>query len=373
MCPYSYYSVMRKCKEKKQLRYQMVLSVESVGLKETARRFHTTRNTVRKWYRRWIEGGYQALEDLSRRPHRSPRATPEAEKQKIVRLKRKYKRLGAEAVKILENLPQSPKTIRKIWREHGLPGRRRRKKHQSKQNLRAVKKRWALFAQICEDTKDLTDIPEYWPQMRAKNLPRYQYTAREVTSGLLYLAFAQELSLAYATLFATYLNRSLQALGVDLSRTVRQTDSGPEYIGSWQAKEPSAYTRAVESVEGQEHRTIPKRAYTFQADVETVHNLVEMEFYEIERFRDRRDFLQKAYSYQLFFNLQRPNSYKEGKTPWELAKEKNPELELGVALIPPVFLEDLMELELGKGAQGGYDVSTVPSHGIGCVTGSAQI
>lgn len=56
MCPYTHYSVMRKCNDKKPLRYQIVLSVESWGIKETARCFHTTRNSVRKWHRRWCEG-----------------------------------------------------------------------------------------------------------------------------------------------------------------------------------------------------------------------------------------------------------------------------------------------------------------------------
>ncbi len=65
-----------------------------------------------------------------------------------------------------------------------------------------------------------------------------------------------------------------------------------------------------------------------QADVETVHNLIEMEFYEIEWFTSRQNFMDKAYSYQLYFNLQRPNSYKENKTPWQLVKEKQADLNI---------------------------------------------
>ncbi len=40
------------------------------------------------------------------------------------------------------------------------PVSRRRKKHITKQNLREVKKRFKLFEQSCEDTKDLCDIPK---------------------------------------------------------------------------------------------------------------------------------------------------------------------------------------------------------------------
>jgi transposase len=360
MCPYRYYSVMRISKEKKCYRYQMVLSVEKVGIKETARVFHATRNTVRKWVRRWENEGYVGLEDRSRRPRHSPFATPSRERRKLIKLKKKYKRIGADTIKAIENLPYSSKTIRKIWREEGVSSRKRRKKHQTKQNLRAIKKQWALFQQISEDTKDLKDIPEYWPQMKMKNLPTHQYTARDVTTGLLFMGFARERSLTNATLFAEYINQSLQSLGAGLSKTTRQTDNGCEYVGSWQAKKDSAYTKTIESINGQRHQTIPPGAYRFQADVETVHNLVEVEFYEIETFKNCQDFMNKAYSYQLFFNLLRPNSYKENKTPWQLAKEKNPTLPMEVAMIPPVFLDDLLDKRLERVAKGGHDVSTVP-------------
>ena len=245
---------------------------------------------MRKWYRRWCQDGYAALADRSRRPKHSPLATPPEERRKLVKLKKKYKRLGAQAIKTIEGLSQSPRTIRKIWRQEGVSSRKRRRKHRTKQNLREVKKRWALFEQICEDTKDLTDIPEYWSQIQALRLPRWQYTARDVTSGLLYMGFAQERSLTYATLFTQYLTESLQHCGVDLSSTTRQTDNGSEYVGSWNAKGDSAYTKAVQSIPGQNHYTIPPGAHRFQADVETVHNLVEMEFYEIENFNGCRDF-----------------------------------------------------------------------------------
>ena len=365
MCPYTYYYIMRKSKDKKQLRYQMVISVEKHGIKKTAKDFKASRNTVRKWVRRWKEYGYKGLEELSRRPKNCPRATSQEERKRLVKLKKKYKRIGADTIKVIEDISISAKTMRKIWRQEGISSRKRRKKHVTKQNLREVKREWALFQQMDEDTKDLVDIPEYWRQMMEKGLPKVQYSARDVTSGMTYLGFADEKALSYAALFAQYLNYHLQKARVDLSKTRRQTDNGSEYIGSWQAKDSSAYTKAIESVPGQAHITIFPGAHRFQADVETLHNLVEMEFYEIENFKHRPDFLNKAYTYQLFFNLIRPNSYKENKTPWQIAKEKNPDLSIEVAKIPPVFLDDLMDKILSHKQvellpQGGYDVSSVP-------------
>ena len=85
-----------------------------------------------------------------------------------------------------------------------------------------------------------------------------------------------------------------------------------------------------------------------------------MEFYELEHFEDIDDFMRKAYAYQIFFNLFRPNSYKENKTPWQLAKEKQPDLSREIALIPPVYIEDFMNKDLESSATGGHDVSSVP-------------
>lgn len=360
MCPYDYYSVMRQAKDPKQIRYQMVIAVEKFGLKPTARLFHSSKNTVKKWYRRWLALGYQGLAELSRRPLSSPKVISTQAQAELAHLKKKYKRVGAETVKTIEHLPYSVKTIRKYWRK----SRKRRKKYITKQNLRAVKKQFAFLQQVLEDTKDLCDIPEYWPFMQALHLPKVQYTFRDVTSGLKLLGFAQERSLIHSTLFAHYTNYHLQRCGANLAHTVRQTDNGSEYIGSWNAKDKSSYTLAVESVLGQSHFTIFPGAHRMQADVETVHNLIETEFLEIESFSSRADFFNKAYSYQLFFNLIRPNSYKENKTPWQLVHEKAPHLPVDIAKIPVVDLDALLDLYLANHNlfcyHGGHDVYALP-------------
>ena len=359
MCPYPWYQVMRLSKDKKQQRYQVVVYAKEHGVKPAARRYATGPKTVRKWLLRFIEGGYQALDDMSRRPHFSPGAISDDRERIIVALKGKYKRLGADQVKILENLPESAKTIRKIWRNNGISSRARRKKHVTKQNLREIKKQFALFERVCEDTKDLFDIPEYWPQMRLKRLPKTQYTFREVSCGVQFLGFSDERSLTNSELFAEYINEHLKRYGLIVENGIRQTDNGSEYVGSWSAKEPSAYTLSIESSK-LIHGTIPPGAHRFQSDVETVHSLIETEFYEIERFADRTDFMEKANTYQLFFNLERPNTYKEDKSPWQLAKEKNPNLTEEALMLPPIDLDALLHKKLAGQATGGYDVYSPP-------------
>lgn len=361
MCPYSYYQIMRQSKDKKVWRYQMAQKALSIGVKPTARLFHTSPSVVRTWRNRFLQEGYSGLSDRSRRPHHSPRATPQHIKDHIVFLKGKYKRVGAVQVRALEDLPQAPKTIRKIWKDAGIPSRKRPKKHVTKNNLRELKKQFKLFEQVMEDTKDLLDIPEYWIQTKMLNLPKVQYTFREVSCGILFMGFANERSLTHTQLFALYINHFLKKFNVLPEISWRQTDNGSEYIGAWNAKKPSAYTRTVESLPGQTHNTIFPGAHRMQSDVETIHNLIEAEFFEIEQFESRQDFFAKATSYQLFFNLKRPNSYKELKTPLQLAIDKKPDLNQKLLLIPPVDLDKLLRMKDSLLHKGGKDLLTVPS------------
>ena len=75
---------------------------------------------------------------------------------------------------------------------------------------------------------------------------------------------------------------------------------------------------------------------------------------------DRTDFMEKAHTYQLFFNLERPNTYKENKSPWQLAQEKRPDITKDALALPPVDLDILLSKKLDLFTQGGYDVSSTP-------------
>jgi transposase len=292
----------------------MVTYAQCHGNKPCARAFGTTVKTVRKWRSRYEKHGYKGLYDLSRAPKDPPLKIPDSSKRRVISLKKRLRSFGAERLKRDFGVVISVKAIRKIWREKGLT-RRKRKKHKTKKDLRAIKSAWKLFEQIDVDTKHLYDIPEYWPQMRHLRLPSYQYTARDVVSGTQFLGFADECCLSYATLFADLLIRHLTLCGVELSGSRIQTDNGSEFIGSWQAKESSAFTERIEEVQGLTHHTIPPGAHTHQADVETAHRLIEDEFYEVEHFSSRRDFLAKATTYQLWFNVARRTATRDTRHP----------------------------------------------------------
>lgn len=338
MCPYQYYSIMRQSKDPRYIRFKMVMEARKNGVKPAARLFRTTANTVRKWLRRF-DDTLNSLRDESRAPRRSPRKLSAQAEEEIIRARKRLPTWGARRLKRDMNLPYSAKAISRVLKERGLARRWRRKKHQVKRCLREIKRNWALWQQVTADTKHLIDLPEYLIQAKAKGLPLHQYTAREVSTGILFLGFSDELSLTYADLFAERIGSHLKEHGVKMEGVTWQTDNGSEFIGSWQATRDSAFTRTVESF-GSAHRTIPPGQHRYQSDVETVHSLMETEFY-LERFRNRRKFIEKAATYQNFFNYVRRNSGKEDKSPWELVREKDLTASPSLLYLPPVFLDEL--------------------------------
>ncbi len=190
--------------------------------------------------------------------------------------------------------------------------------------------------------------------MQARRLPAIQYTAREIRSGLHFVAYAQRRSAGASALFAHRLQTHLQRCGVDLRHLTWQTDNGGEFIGELQADGSRSGFPAAVTAFGSDHQRIPPAAHTYQSDVETVHRLIEDEFFDLETFRTRADFLAKASLYQLYFNLARPNSHKGGLTPWQIIQQLDPRLPLALCLLPPVFLDYRLN------PQGGYDVPFHP-------------
>jgi hypothetical protein len=82
--------------------------------------------------------------------------------------------------------------------------------------------------------------------------------------------------------------------------------------------------------------------------------LVEDEFFDLETFASRSEFLAKAQTYQLYFNLARPNSHKEFQTPWQIIERLAPRSPLELCLLPPVFLDYYLN------DSEGYDVPSYP-------------
>jgi transposase len=338
-----YFDLIREMKKNAyNHRLRLVESARIRGIKPTARLFATSPLTVRKWWRRYQQFGPSGLQEHSRAPHRQARKTPRELEQTVLALRRRLPTFGAARLRREFDLPLSHMAIQRIWREQGLMQKRCRK-YQRKQDLARIKAQWALFQQISADTKDLDDIPHYWLQAQRLRLPVIQYTARDVRSGLLFWAFAQKRTASASAVFASRIQQHLDRCGVSLRDLVWQTDNGGEFKGDF----PKALGHS-------QHVRIPPAAHTYQSDVETVHRLEEDEFFDLETFASRGDFLAKVHTYQLYFNLVRTNSHKENLSPWQIIEQLAPHSPLELCLLPPVFLDYYLT------DAGGYDVPRLP-------------
>jgi transposase len=349
--PTPYFTLVREMSSAYNHRLRLVAHARLHGIKPTARLFQTTVPTVRKWLRRYQQQGPRGLIELSRAPHHQPGKTSPALEQQVVALRQQLPTFGARRLIREFDLALSHRALERIWRQHGLL-RKRPRKYQRKQDLAHIKATWRVLQQISADTKDLDDIPHYWPQAQAFDLPVVQYTARDVRSGLLFWAFAQRRSASASSVFAARIQQHLQRCGVSLRDLVWQTDNGSEFIGSHDRQ--GRRTGFPAALGDSQHVRIPPAAHTFQSDVETVHRLVEDEFFDLESFASRGDFLAKAFTYQLYFNLARPNTHKQNLSPWQIVEQLQPRWPLQLCLLPPVFLDYYLT------DSGGYDLPRHP-------------
>lgn len=310
----AYFELYRMKTDHHWLRQKLIAHARQHGIKAAMRAFGCSRNTVRKWCRRYQPGRPSSLTERSKRPHHCPHQTIAAQEGVVVRLRRQTG-FGAERLKHEFALRPSVGAIKRMLRQHGLVTPRP-KKHTRKKQLRHLKKTWPLFGQLVADTKYLQDIPYYWPQMTRLRLPRFQYTVREPVSGLCFTGYADELSKSYTTLLAERVSAHLAWHGVELRGVTWQTDNGSEFQQNQQQQGLPAAVRAL----GSDHRYIPPKAYTWQSDVETVHRLVEDEFFDRECFADRTQFWKKVRTYWYYFNLARPNRGKEWQTPLQILR-----------------------------------------------------
>ena len=76
MASVSYCEILRDSKDPYCYRVKMVEYAINHGIKAAARYCACSRNTVRKWLKRWKEEGPKGLRNRSRRPRNSPNKTP---------------------------------------------------------------------------------------------------------------------------------------------------------------------------------------------------------------------------------------------------------------------------------------------------------
>jgi transposase len=172
------------------------------SIAETARRWKTSRQVVRRWLRRYEEAGTEALIEHSRRPKHSPHQTS-ARIEQLVLQARKTTAYGRKRLDSYlwrqQALQLSAHTIRHILRRVMASGDRNVLVKSSTQPIGPGNTNTpspSLFL----DVKDILDKDtigtERWQHLRTTQLPRYQWTFCEATTRLRFLCYSYQLKTA---------------------------------------------------------------------------------------------------------------------------------------------------------------------------------
>ena len=359
--------VRKYMKNSFELHRKMVEMALEKGVSRTAVAFGTTRKTVYKWLKRYYAEGFEGLKERSRAPKHHPRQIPQQFVERILAIRRQRPYLGPFRIKEEYQLPCSASTIYRVLKRHGMI-RPRKRAHQVKRDLRAVKRRLKAFEKIQIDVKELNDIPNYYPYY-LKGWPRYQVTARDVRTGACFISFAHENTTTNTAIFANLLLAHLKSCGVELSYTHIQTDNGSEFVRPFNAKnpygafKPTLFQQTLQRWKV-EHVRIPPGAKTFNSDVETFHRIIEDEFYDFEAYNSKKQLLEKSYTYMLYFNLMRKNRYKDKQAPADILKKLIPKLNVAKLFqFKPVVLDNYFKLLLNSNKDTVYyDMKSDTTH-----------
>jgi hypothetical protein len=278
----TYKDFLKDCGEPLEVRKAMVSRYcELKSISKVAYEFNTTRRTVRKWVSRFT-GSVSSLRNISSSPKKPNLQIKDSTRDLIIQFRKDRPSLGyCYLVSYLNvngcsEIP-SATTVYAIWRKNRLL-KRHYKKSEKKKDCRAIKQKYRAFEKIQVDVKELRDIPNYLEQsldIKAKKnlakpgLPMYQYTARDIKTGALFISLAHEHTRHNSSIFVDMLLTHLKRFNV-IPRVI-QTDNGTEFVNTRNALDVTLFTKVVQRNGITIHKTIPPGAKTWQSDVKTSH------------------------------------------------------------------------------------------------------
>ena len=337
------------------LRRELVIYAQAHGIRAAGRRFGCSRNTVRLWLRRFLQGGNDGLQDHSRCPRRQPRRCSEAAARAAIAARQRAPCFGARRLVEYFELPIGKGAVHRVLRDAGLL-RPRPKKHRRKADLRRIKAEHPALRRWQMDTKFLNDIPHYWPQMQAQGLPRFQYTLRDEATGAVFLAYASELSKTYASLASARLLEHLQRFGVELTEVQIRTDLGTEFDGDTRHYRADGFHGRLRAA-GVRHRFNPPARPNANADVESFHATIEAEFFDLESFHGPAHFQACVATYQTWFNFARKNRSRSNRSPAQILAIRDPTADPRILLLPATLLAAPALASLGQHLSGPPGIS----------------
>ena len=366
----TYKDFLKDAKEPLEIRKAMIARYQDIGsITKVALEFNTTRKTVRKWIGRFT-GSVSSLKNRSKAPKNPHLQIADTTRDLIIQFRKAKPSLGYSYVISYLNqhhckeIP-SAATIYAIWKKNKLL-KVHYKKSEKKKDCRAIKQKYLAFEKIQIDVKELRDIPNYLEQslslQKKKNLikpglPMYQYTARDLKTGSLFISLAHEHTRHNSAIFVDMLLSHLKRF--DVVPRIIQTDNGTEFVNTRNTLDETIFKQVIHRNGITEHITIPPGAKTWQSDVETSHWIIEKEFYDYVNAPNIGNLLKKYRAYQWGFNTMRKNGYRGNITPLEALRKEHNQNYAKLAKEIMDFPSCILDKKFNQFIKGGYHVGLV--------------
>lgn len=247
---------------------------ETRNILQVARLYQTTRKTVRKALRRWVEEGEKGFEDRSRRPKNSPRRTSLSLEGAIL-AERKRTGYGRDRISRLlqeRGLQVKPSTVRCVLRRYKISGKDKRSRFRRRQRFYDFDFLYPLehFQVDLKEIYDQSTLPSSTLRWARKiNIPPCEWTAIDVKTRLRFLRYSWEKTFANGLLFMLTIIYFLRSFRIK-HRITLLTDNGEEFgAKSWAKLE--YLNRHVFAPLGACLLHIPKGKKEYQAFVEPSH------------------------------------------------------------------------------------------------------
>lgn len=255
------------------------------------RRCGISRPTLRKWLKRYKEGGISALQDLSHKPHNSPVAKVNGWQEGIILALRAERKLGVRRVqselKRHHDISLSLATIHKVFKRNDIPYLQR------KRHYRKTSKRYNC------------NLPGERVQMDVCMIARglYQYTAIDDCTRYKVLSLYKRRTADNTLLF---LDEVMDRMPFPIQRI--QTDRGQEFFAYEVQQRLKEY--------GIKFRPIKPASPHLNGKVERTQRTDLDEFYSGIDIK-RKDLAEELGYWEFYYNWHRPHSSLGNKTPNE--------------------------------------------------------
>ena len=273
----------------KNKRLEMVHYAFDHGIKSAATFYCCSKNTIKKWIKRYKEKNISGLIDISRKPHNSPKKIKQSDIDNIIETatiaKEKGKHITVNNIRRKTGINEySDETINRYINK--ATGKiRNKKKPKSTGGSVEWKKKLKPFQLIQVDIKYLTDIDNLKPYFNydnSKSLSKYQITARDVASGYAIVSYCDDKSSTYTTMFLEnilypFLKQFFTS--EELKKIKIQTDCGSEFTNKYKrtkGKSPivHSFTLFIDTKFKRHKTNIPGHC-TANSDVESFHWSIE--------------------------------------------------------------------------------------------------